>query len=82
MYKHSMDCHPLQDSYDEGQRKSAKSRNGEDSMRITHYPGSLDVVSQGAPTGAVVVTPCGHKVRQLHKPESLRVCLVGEHQYD
>lgn len=77
-----MDGHQLQDSYDEGQRKSAKSRNGEDSMRITHYPESLDVVSQGAPTGAIVVTPCGHKVRQLHKPESLRVRLVGGYQYD
>lgn len=77
-----MDGHQLQDSYDEGQRKRAKSRNGEDSMRITHYPESLDVVSQGAPTGAIVVTPCGHKVCQLHKPESLRVRLVGGYQYD
>lgn len=77
-----MDGHQLQDSNNEGQRKSTKSRNGEDSMRITHYPESLDIVSQGTPTGAIVVTPFDHKVRQLHKPERLKVCLVPGHQYD
>lgn len=77
-----MDGDQSQGSYDEGQRKRAKSRNGEANLRITHYPESLDIVSQRAPIGAIVVTPCGHKVLQLHKPESLMVRLVGGHQYD